>query len=316
MISANLYGVRIDGATAMGNVVEGNHIGIATDASGILPLGNEIDGVIFSTGASNNTIGGTASGAGNIIAFNVATGVHVQSGTGDSILTNSIYSNGDLGIILTGNANHAQAAPVLNGPVVAGAGGEITGSLTSVADTTFLIQFFSSLVPDPSGFGQGQTFLGSETVTTNASGIATFSFQPASGVPSGQWITSTATNGSTGDTSAFSNAVSAQPVSVEFAMATYTVDSTAGVATIEVVRSGNPVAPFTVDYATSNGSAVAGVNYLAASGILTFLPNEFEQSFTVTILPSYVQTAYSTTVNLCSAIPLAVRPSGRPARRF
>ena len=40
------------------------------------------------------------SGAGNTIAFNVLAGVSVQSGTGDSILSNSIYSNGHLGIDL------------------------------------------------------------------------------------------------------------------------------------------------------------------------------------------------------------------------
>ncbi len=111
MISANLWGIRIDGATATGNLVEGNYIG--TDVSGTAPLGNEIDGIIFSTSASNNTIGGTAAGQGNTIAFNVAAGVIVQSGTGDSILSNSIYSNGQQGIILIGTANDAQTAPTL-----------------------------------------------------------------------------------------------------------------------------------------------------------------------------------------------------------
>ena len=85
-------------------------------------------------------------------------------------------------------------------------------------NTTFLIQFFSSLAPDPSGFGQGQTFLGSTTVTTNAGGNATINFNLASGIAVGAWVTATATNQSTGDTSAFSNAISAQPVSVAFSM--------------------------------------------------------------------------------------------------
>ena len=50
--------------------------------------------MIVSNNASDNTIGGTVAGAGNTIAFNVLAGVSVESGTGDSILTNSIYSNG------------------------------------------------------------------------------------------------------------------------------------------------------------------------------------------------------------------------------
>ena len=77
--------------------------------TGTLPLGNEIDGIIFSTNASNNTVGGTGGGQGNTIAFNVAAGVIVQSGTGDSILSNSIYSNGQQGIVLVGTANNAQS---------------------------------------------------------------------------------------------------------------------------------------------------------------------------------------------------------------
>ena len=95
VISANQWGIDIDGPTATGNIVEGNYIG--TDVTGTLPLGNEIDGIIFSTNASNNTIGGTGGGQGNTIAFNVAAGVLVESGTGDSILSNSIFSNGEQG---------------------------------------------------------------------------------------------------------------------------------------------------------------------------------------------------------------------------
>ena len=80
VISANEWGIRMDGSTATGNIVEGNYIG--TDVTGTLPLGNEIDGVIFSTSASNNTVGGTAAGQGNTIAFNVAAGVLVAVGDG------------------------------------------------------------------------------------------------------------------------------------------------------------------------------------------------------------------------------------------
>ena len=87
-----------------------------------------------------------------------------------------------------------RAAPTLTGATGGGTGSNIEGSLTSVANTTFLIQFFSSLVADPSGFGQGQTFLGSTTVTTHASGIASIDFNLLSGLAVGTWVTATATN--------------------------------------------------------------------------------------------------------------------------
>ena len=75
----------------------------------------------------------------------------------------------------------------------------------------FLIQFFSSPIADPSGFGQGQTFLGSTTVTTNGAGTAAINFNLSTNLAVGTWVTVTATNQSTGDTSEFSNAVSTQP---------------------------------------------------------------------------------------------------------
>ncbi len=142
-----------------------------------------------------------------------------QSGTGDSILSNSIFSNGHLGIVLTGTANNAQTAPVLTGADRRWDRQQRPGVAHQRREHGFLIQFFSSLVPDPSGFGQGQTFLGSTTVTTDpTTGIATINFNLSSGLAVGTWVTATATNESTGDTSAFSNAVSAQPVSVAFSL--------------------------------------------------------------------------------------------------
>lgn len=42
--------------------------------------------------------------------------------------------------------------------------------------------------------------------------------------------------------------------------------------------------PVTVDYATADGSAVAGIDYTAASGTLTFAPNETIQTITVEVI--------------------------------
>jgi hypothetical protein len=54
-------------------------------------------------GFSNNPIGGTAPGAANIIAFNAGRGINVTGGAGNRLLTNSIFSNGSLGIDLNGD---------------------------------------------------------------------------------------------------------------------------------------------------------------------------------------------------------------------
>src|SRR5262249_21244929 len=65
----------VDGGGASGNVVQGNLIG--TNAAGTASLGNQGDGVLLLDGASNNQIGGTTSGARNVISGNGGRGVAI-----------------------------------------------------------------------------------------------------------------------------------------------------------------------------------------------------------------------------------------------
>jgi hypothetical protein len=57
---------------------------------------------------------------------------------------------------------------------------------------------------------------------------------------------------------------------LQFGSATYTVAEYGGSAPITVTRSGGSKGKVTVNYATSNGTATAGADYSATSGILTF----------------------------------------------
>ena len=66
---------RLEGSGTTGNLVQGNFIG--TNAAGATGLGNGTVCVVAS-GASGNTIGGTAAGAGNVIAEQRAPGVDLQ----------------------------------------------------------------------------------------------------------------------------------------------------------------------------------------------------------------------------------------------
>jgi len=70
----------------------------------------------------------------------------------------------------------------------------------SCAADTFTVEFFSN----PSGTGEGKKFIGKTTVTTDASGLASFTFTPSAKVAAGQTITATAINTTTHDTSEFS----------------------------------------------------------------------------------------------------------------
>ncbi len=195
------YGIRLSGG-AQENLVEGNDIGTAND--GTNALGNTQDGIHIQDSASDNTIGGTVSGASNVIEFNGGAGVAVgDNAQFNPILTNSIYSNGDLGINLSGNGNQNLEPPALASATNANKKTTVIGSLTGfAASTEYLIQFFSNKTADPSGFGEGQTYLGSLQVTTGASGAASFQIVFSKSIPVGESISATATDPSN-DTSGF-----------------------------------------------------------------------------------------------------------------
>ena len=204
-------GINIADSGTTGNVVEGNYIGTTADGTG--PLGNTVDGVLIENSASNNTIGGTTTGAGNVIAFNGGNGVTVglnvlDAALDNAVLENSIFSNSGLGINVDNTA--PQAAPVLTSAVSGGSQTTITGTVTGAPNTIFRIEFFSN----PAGTSQGETYLGFLDVTTNGSGSSSFSFAPASPVAPGLNITATATDPN-GNTSEFSAAATVLTASQE-----------------------------------------------------------------------------------------------------
>lgn len=203
------FGVGIAYEAATGNLVQGNYIGVAQD--GTAALGNGLTGIIISSGASFNVVGGPATGAANVIAYN-REGVQVLRETtfqatsvGNLISRNSIYSNDGLGINLSLDYDTVPApndqGDVDDGPnnfqnypeISSVSGGRIRGQLLSRPSTAYTVEFYRNDECDqPSGFGEGKTFLGSASVVTNAGGFAeidsTFS------IPSGAAITATATD--------------------------------------------------------------------------------------------------------------------------
>ncbi len=183
------------------NTITGTEIG--TDLSGQYAIGNGAAGV-YIVNSSNNTIGGTKPNMGNIIANNNSQGVLVQQGTGNGILQNSIYGNGDVGILLISGANNNQAAPVLTAVRTTLQTVQISGTLTSTPSKTFTLEFFASDNNDSSG----RIYLGTMAVKTNKQGVATFTFfGPTSPIVGTTYYTATATDPNN-NTSEFSAAIS------------------------------------------------------------------------------------------------------------
>jgi hypothetical protein len=209
-------GVFVHTNTGTGVLIQGNKIGVGAD--GTTQIQN-VTGVHLAT--TNTTIGGTAAGASNTIAFNTADGVVVvgATSTGNAILVNSIHSNGQLAIDLGNDGvtpndpgdvdaspNALQNFPVLTSAVNSGGLTTVTGSLNSTANTTFRVEFFSNAACDASGNGEGQSFLGFTNVTTDGTGNIPVSLGGLA-ASIGQFITATATNTTTNDTSEFSACV-------------------------------------------------------------------------------------------------------------
>jgi hypothetical protein len=312
VISGNNWGLVLTGASTTGNLVEGNSIG--TDTSGTVSVRNAIDGVLVNLNASNNTIGGTATGAGNTIAFNVGNGINLLSGTGNTILSNKITGNNLLGIDLGGDGvtpnhpsggtgpNDLQSFPVITAVSASGTSTSIQGTLQSLANTTYTIQFFSNTTTTRTGYGQGAQPLGSVNVTTDGSGNAAIATTVGADLAKGILVTATATNLSSGDTSEFSQAVSSTPVMVGFAASFYSVSQTAGSITIDVKRTGNSGSLVTVAYGTSGGTAKAGTNYTTTTGTLTFNPGELDKTFVIPIVNTN-QVGPDTTTNVTLSNP-------------
>lgn len=173
----------------------------------------------------NVVIGGSAPGEGNEIAGHLVSGISVaNTSSGVLISGNSIHDNGSLGIDLINDAfgtgvtpndpldadtggNGLQNYPVLQSATGSGAAVRVVGSLNSNPSAGFTIEFFASPQADPSGFGEGQQFLGSTAVATNASGNASFDVTLATAVQQGWFVSATAANSASGSTSEFSASV-------------------------------------------------------------------------------------------------------------
>ncbi len=207
-------GIRIVGAIFMtgtattGNQVFNNRIGVSLDGT---PIGNQDHGVLLN-GNTNQV------GPGNIIAYNSFGGVTITEDDkdGNKISQNSIFGNGGIGIALAPSgvnpndpgdadtgANEQQNYPDVTAAFSDGQSTTIQGTLNSVPNSSFTLEFFRNSTCDSSGYGEGEQYLGAANVTTDGNGNASLNITLPVSVPVGQFVTATATD-SAGNTSEFS----------------------------------------------------------------------------------------------------------------
>ncbi len=182
VISGNQnFAVQVVWAGVDYNFVLGNVIG--TDASGSVPLGNGVAGIVLWEHSAHTFV------QGNTLAFNGGGwegvgGVYVNRSMSNTFRRNSIHSNGARGIVLTNGGNQMLPAPLI-----------LTVTETSVSGTACpgcTVEVFSDAEDE------GRVYEGSAV----ASAAGTFSFTKPTGL-TGPFITATATDGQ-GNTSEFS----------------------------------------------------------------------------------------------------------------
>src|SRR5207302_9043662 len=146
-------------------------------------------------------------------------------------------------------ANNLQNFPVLSSIFSDGTTTVITGTLNSDPNLTgFVLEFFASSSPDPSGFGEGETFFGNGGVNTDSNGDGSFSVTFPNPVAAGTWFTATATNPTVG-TSEFSQAVQSTGVGPRPSISINDVSMTEG-------NSGTKTLTFTAKLSSPSTSPV------------------------------------------------------------
>ncbi len=256
--SAN--GLQISGAAATGNLVAGNYIG--TNQAGTAPLPNSADGVVIENGAAANTIGGTATGAGNVISGNIEAGIVVSA-------ANNLIAGNRVG------TNAAGTAALLN----IGDGIDVYSNANTIGGTTGTPGTGAgNVISGNAGFGvvlengsTGNIVLGN-IVGLNATGTAAVANGYGSGVGDGIEIIGASSNTIGGTIAADRNIISGnvyRGVEIDIpATANLVEGNFIGTDLTGTVALGNGAANvFVATFGNTIGGTVAGAgNVIAGSG--------------------------------------------------
>ena len=187
--------------------VQGNYIGTNLSGEEAAGFDNDTVGIALIANSDDNLIGGTASGAGNLIRGNgggiAVFSIQTNEAEDNTIIGNTIYSNSGgpittLGIDLMddtdgnfspdaelgvtpndGNDVDTGTNDYLNFPALNSSSAN-AGSLdvnfnldipnTNVGVTGYRVEFFANTTADASGNGEGEIYLGSKVVSSDVTG--------------------------------------------------------------------------------------------------------------------------------------------------
>ena len=157
VISGNTNdGIEINGSS--GVLVERNLIG--TDITGKLAVPNAL-GVVLDNGSTDNTIGGTTDGAGNVISGNAGDGVEITgSGTTGNVVAGNFIGTDITGALAIPNANGIEIDTSATGNTI---GGSVSGDSNVISgNTNYGIYVYGAGVTD--------TLIAGNKIGTDSSG--------------------------------------------------------------------------------------------------------------------------------------------------
>lgn len=112
IISGNDTGIALSGSAAQNNVIRNNYIGLMASGATSNPNGT---GILLTSGASNNIIGGTVNGQSNFISGNTTNGIMIEGWDTD----NNLLSSNGIGLTADMTAslpNGQYGVRIQNGP--------------------------------------------------------------------------------------------------------------------------------------------------------------------------------------------------------
>jgi len=273
--------VVIRGAASAGNRLESSAIDV-------------VDADTFGTHYGKAPVLITGGAGGNTIALNSVGGldgpdIAVESGEKNRITGNTLYPSAGLPIDLgadgatpndpgdsDGGPNRRQNAPLL----ASFDGTKVTGAIDAPPGT-YDLDFYTHTTP--SSLADLWSPAGVVRVTTDAAGHFACSLPVAPQSEPVALIAATAADAD-GNTSELSAPVAATPPATPaVAIRGMPFVRPASVAALEIVRSGDLDAPLAVSYRTVDRTAKAGLDYTAASGVVTFAKGEAAKVVTIPV---------------------------------
>ncbi|WP_165360523.1 choice-of-anchor Q domain-containing protein [Candidatus Chloroploca sp. Khr17] len=208
------YGIDVAAPSGANNRIEGNHIGVNVTGNAVVnTFGSGNLGIWLNGGANNNTIGGLANGAGNVIAGHGEQAILIEGATTNAnrIFGNRIYNNGS-SVVLRNGANNDQRAPTLTTAIpdfpVAGKANIQGWLLTGTGNMTYTVQLFGGEFCAAGGNAEARTLLDTFEVVTDEDGTVPMTRTLAVGI--GSFVTATATD-SAGNSSALATCAPVGP---------------------------------------------------------------------------------------------------------